>query len=61
MVDYKTDFVSDDTLAAKAAEYAPQLRSYASALRRILGLPVREGVLFFLRTGQAVNVPLDEK
>ena len=61
VVDYKTDFVSDDTLAAKAAEYAPQLRSYASALRRILGLPVREGVLFFLRTGQAVNVPLDEK
>ena len=59
VVDYKTDFVTADTLAAKTAEYAPQLRTYALALERILGLPVREGVLFFLRAGRETSVPLD--
>ena len=57
VVDYKTDYVTDATLDPRAAEYAPQLRSYAAALRRILGLPVREGALFFLRTGQTVSMP----
>ena len=58
VIDYKTDYVTAETLAAKTAEYAPQIRSYAAALRRILGLPVKEGVLFFLRTGQTARVAL---
>ena len=58
VVDYKTDYVTPDTLAAKTAEYAPQLRTYALALERILGLPVREGVLFFLRAGRESRVAL---
>ena len=61
VIDYKTDYVTQDTLAAKAAEYAPQVRSYAAALRRVLGLPVREGVLFFLRAGESVRIPLDQQ
>ena len=28
------------------------------ALERMLGLPVREGVLFFLRSGREARVPL---
>ena len=58
VVDYKTDYVTAETLSAKAAEYAPQLRAYALALGRMLGLPVKEGVLYFLRAGQAVKVPV---
>ena len=58
IIDYKTDYVNPDILPGKAAEYAPQLRAYAAALRRILQKPVKEGVLFFLRTSQAVSVPL---
>ena len=58
VIDYKTDYVTPDTLAAKTAEYAPQLRVYAMALERMLGLPVREGVLFFLRSGREARVPL---
>ena len=32
--------------------------TYALALERILGLPVREGVLFFLRAGRESRVAL---
>ena len=56
VVDYKTDFVTEETLAERAAEYAPQIRAYAAALERLLKKPVREGVLYFLRTGQSVAV-----
>ena len=45
----------------KAGEYAPQLRAYAAAVERILSLPVRECVLYFLRTDSAVNVPICAK
>ena len=56
VVDYKTDYVTAETLAARASEYAPQVRAYAAALTRLLGKPVREGVLFFLRTGESVSI-----
>ena len=58
VVDYKTDYVTADTLDAKAAEYAPQIRVYAMALERLLGYPVREGVLYFLRLGREARVTL---
>ena len=44
------------TRDARSAEYAPQIRAYAAALARLLGKPVREGVLCFLRTGQSVSI-----
>ena len=56
VVDYKTDCVTAETLAERAAEYAPQVRAYAAALARLLGKPVREGVLYFLRTGQSISI-----
>ena len=61
VVDYKTDHVTRETLEGKAREYAPQLRAYAAAMERVLGLPVREGVLFFLRAGLSRRVPIKEK
>ena len=56
VVDYKTDYVTAETLRDKAESYALQVRSYASAMERIRGLPVKEGVLYFLRIGEAVRV-----
>ena len=61
MVDYKTDYVTADTLEEKARLYAPQLRAYAAAAERVLGLKVKEGVVFFLRTGQSRKVKMHEK
>ena len=58
VIDYKTDYVTAETIAGKAGEYAAQVRAYAAAVSRILGLPVKECVLYFLRLDQAVKVPV---
>ncbi len=57
IIDYKTDSVrTEEEIAARAALYRGQLATYASALTRILGKPVREGVLFFLQPGREFRV-----
>ena len=56
VVDFKTDFVTADTLAEKVDYYRPQLEAYSAALERILEKPVTRRVLYFFRTGQAVEV-----
>ena len=56
VVDYKTDFVTPETLQDKAQSYAVQVRSYANAMERIREKPVKEGILYFLRIGEAVQV-----
>jgi ATP-dependent helicase/nuclease subunit A len=56
LVDFKTDAVAGDALAARVKEYEPQLRLYATALERIYQKPVSAAWLFFLATTQAVKV-----
>ena len=56
VVDYKTDRVTAEEAPARAERYRGQLRAYARALTRILGLPVRRCVLWFLRPGAEVEV-----
>ncbi len=51
LVDYKTNRVSEETLAAVAAPYEMQLLIYALAAERILGSRPVELVLHFLRRG----------
>ncbi len=59
VIDYKTDAVrTEDEIAARAEYYAGQLRAYAAALRRIFGKEVREGVLYFLSVGKAIEIAL---
>jgi ATP-dependent helicase/nuclease subunit A len=58
LLDFKTDAVAGDALAARAKEYEPQLRLYATALERIYQKPVSAAWLFFLATTQAVKVDL---
>ena len=57
IVDYKTDAVrTKEEIAARAKDYAGQLRAYAAALTRIFEKPVKECVLYFLAPGEAVTV-----
>lgn len=57
IIDYKTDAVkSDAELQARAEYYAPQLRAYAKALRRIFEMDVKECVLYFLSAGKSVKI-----
>ena len=60
VIDYKTDYVTGETLTARAEHYAPQVRAYAMAMERIRKKPVKEGLLCFLRTARAVEIPLKE-
>ena len=56
VIDYKTDSVYGEDIAPRARHYAPQVRAYAAALRRIRGLPVREALLVFLKSGTCVSL-----
>ena len=58
LVDYKTDRVeTDDEIQSRAEHYRRQLETYADALRRIFGLPVKEKLLYFLYPEKAVKLP----
>jgi ATP-dependent exoDNAse (exonuclease V) beta subunit len=58
LVDYKTDRVSAEGAAARAEQYALQLRLYALALERLTGRAPDEAYLYFLRPNAAVPVDL---
>ena len=58
ILDYKTDYVTAETIAERAAGYAPQIRAYATAMERILKKAVKETVLYFLAADSAVSVKL---
>jgi len=56
LLDFKTDAVDADGLAAKAKEYEPQLKLYALALKRIYNKPVSNCWLHFLSCGKTADV-----
>lgn len=56
VVDFKTDYVTPENMEEKVERYRGQLTAYSKALEHILGLPVRRKVLYFLGTGQTVEV-----
>lgn len=56
VIDFKTDFVTDDNLAAKIAHYRPQVEAYADALARIYQKPVKDALLYFFHTGQFISL-----
>ncbi|PKM74329.1 MAG: helicase-exonuclease AddAB subunit AddA [Firmicutes bacterium HGW-Firmicutes-16] len=51
IIDYKTDFVTQETLSDLTEHYRKQLLAYAYAMSRILGNPVSSCLLCFLRAG----------
>ncbi len=56
VVDFKSDRVTQDTVADRAEEYRPQLEAYAAALSTLLERPVDRKVLWFFALGRAVEV-----
>ena len=56
IVDFKTDRISSDTLGKTVERYRPQVTAYQKAMARIYGKPVKETVLYFFHTGEAVSL-----
>ena len=47
VVDFKTDYVTEQTLPAVVEGYRPQVRAYARALQRVYEMPVKGSWLYF--------------
>ncbi|NLW17027.1 MAG: helicase-exonuclease AddAB subunit AddA [Firmicutes bacterium] len=56
LIDFKSDQVTKDTIDKVAAAYRVQMEFYGRAITTLLGLPVKERYLYFLRLGQAVRI-----
>jgi ATP-dependent exoDNAse (exonuclease V) beta subunit len=56
VVDYKTDHITSAQAVDRAAHHAPQLRIYGRGLTLALGIPVRERLVLFTATGEAIAV-----
>lgn len=54
IIDFKTDYVTEATLGQKAAEYAPQVETYARAMGRIYEKPIKQRLLYFFHVGNFV-------
>ena len=56
VIDFKTDYVTEETLPEKTAYYRPQVEAYAGAMHRIYQLPIKESWLYFFRLNRFVKV-----
>ena len=56
VIDFKTDSVTEESVAATAESYRLQVKAYADALSRIFNMPVKQAVLYFLHIGKEVEV-----
>ena len=56
ILDFKTDYVTDQTLPALIDRYRPQIETYAEALHRIYELPIKAKYLYFFRLDHFAQV-----
>ena len=56
ILDFKTDFVTEETVNAAAGRYRPQVDTYASAMSRIYQKPIKGRYLYFFRLDRLVEV-----
>ena len=56
ILDFKTDFVTEETVGAAAERYRPQVESYAGAMSRIYQKPVKNRYLYFFRLDKLVEL-----
>ena len=56
VIDFKTDYVMEETLSDKTEYYRPQIEAYADAMQRIYQLPVKESWLYFFRINRFVKI-----
>lgn len=56
IVDFKTDYVTEDLLSDKTVQYTPQVMAYANAVARIYQKPVKETYLYFFGLNRFVRI-----
>ena len=56
VVDFKTDYVTEETLEQLAERYRPQVETYAHALSRIYGMPIKASYLYVFHLDRFVSV-----
>ena len=56
VLDFKTDFVTADTIKDAVERYRTQVETYANAMTRIYELPVKKKLLYFFHAGQFEEV-----
>jgi ATP-dependent helicase/nuclease subunit A len=56
IVDFKTDYVTHDTVSVVAERYAPQVQTYADALERIYVQQIKKTLLYFFAMDTFVEV-----
>jgi len=56
ILDFKTDYVTEETLLSVTDRYRLQIETYAEALSRIYEMPVKQKLLYFFRLDRFVNV-----
>ena len=56
LVDFKTDYVTEETVDAAAERYRPQVEAYADALSRIFETRVKEKLLYFFRLNKFISL-----
>ena len=56
VIDFKTDYVTEETIENTVRKYRPQVNAYADALTRIFCKPVKKAVLYFFSADTFVDV-----
>ncbi len=56
IVDFKTDFVTEQTVVGVSERYRPQVEAYADALARIYGMDVKKRYLYFFHLDRFLEV-----
>ncbi len=56
VIDFKTDYVTEETLPRVVARYAPQVQTYGEALRRIYEQPIKAQYLYFFHIDRFIEV-----
>ncbi len=54
IIDYKTDYVNKETVEERAKSYQMQIDTYAMAMQRITGLPIKGKFLYFFCINEAI-------
>ncbi|MDD3164674.1 MAG: helicase-exonuclease AddAB subunit AddA [Oscillospiraceae bacterium] len=61
ILDFKSDRLGQLPAEQYAMRYAAQLQAYALAMQAVFNKPVKQCWLYFLRTGQSVELPVSAK
>ena len=56
VLDFKTDYVTEDTIGGLVERYRPQVQTYANAMERIFQMPVKRALLYFFHIGRFVEI-----